>query len=106
MKEDRPMEASQANIPNHANETYALERHWQELVEYPSPVHFINYHLIETMEKLGKPVFKIPKELSKLDDDLTFVFKKVENCYLYRRVLCRGEVIKEYDKTCNYLKVS
>ncbi len=90
------------DIPTSANETYAFEQHYYELVNFSVPIHLIKYQLIKTMEGFGKPRFQIPPTHSKNGLPLWFVFKIEGENYYYQRVVCEDKTIRAYNDQLLY----
>lgn len=90
----------------HTQQYYAFEKHYYELVNFETPLHFLENHLLQTMENIGKPMFKVPKTYSKTGKDLIFIFEIQQIgktiLYFYKCVITDKTVIKKYEKNKNY----
>jgi len=89
-----------AQIAYATQETYALEKHYYELVTLPTPVHFLFDSFARTMEKTGKNYILIPAAYSTLHVPLFFVFRIEENevpIYHYQHIVANRKIVRSYD---------
>lgn len=87
-------------------ETYAFEKHYYELVSYPSPVEFLFSSFERSMKSINKSMFKVPAEYSKIGKDIIFVFDILDHgdcsVYLYKCAVADKKVIREFNPNEDY----
>lgn len=94
-----------AQIAYATQETYALEKHYYELVTLPTPVHFLFDSFARTMEQTGKNYILIPAAYSVLHHPLFFVFRIEEGevpVYHYQHVMANRKIVRRYDPNREY----
>lgn len=95
-----------AKIAYAKQETYAFEKHYYELVSFPTPVALLFDEFALTMERNQKSYIAIPARYSVLKVPLVFVFRletKDAPVYYYEHVLAENKIIRRYNPERNYL---